>query len=73
MTGRDLIIYILQNHLEDTEMLMDNNHMFLTVEEAAVKYETGVATIKAMVDRNILKGMKIGDAYLVLNIPRISL
>ncbi len=68
MTGRDLIIYILQNHLEDTEILTDNNHMFLTVEEAAVKYGTGVATIKALVDRNVLKGMKIGDAYLVLNI-----
>ena len=68
MTGRDLIIYILQNHLEDTEILTDNNHMFLTVEEAAVKYGTGVAIIKAMVDRNVLKGMKIGDAYLVLNI-----
>ena len=68
MTGRDLIIYILQNHLEDTEILTDNNHMFLTVEEAAVKYGTGVATIKALVDRNVLKGMKIGDAYIVLNI-----
>lgn len=68
MTGRDLIIYILQNHLEDTEIFTDSNHMFLTVEEAAVKYGTGVAIIKAMVDRNILKGMKIGDAYLVLNI-----
>lgn len=67
MTGRDLIIYILQNHLEDTEILTDNYHMFLTVEEAAVKYGTGFATIKAMVDENVLKGMKIGDTYLVLN------
>ena len=68
MTGRDLIIYILQNHLEDTEILTDSNHMFLTVEEAAVKYGTGVATIKAMINRNILKGMKIGEAYLILNV-----
>lgn len=68
MTGRDLIICILQNHLEDTEILTDSNHMFLTVEEAAVKYGTGIATIKAMLDRNILKGMKIGDTYLVLNV-----
>lgn len=68
MTGRDLIIYILQNHLEDTEILTDSNHMFLTVEEAAVKYETGVATIKAMINRNILKGMKIGETYLILNV-----
>lgn len=28
MTGRDLIIYILQNHLEDMEILTDSNHMF---------------------------------------------
>ena len=65
MTGRDLIIYILQNHLEDTEILTDSNHMFLTVEEAAVKYGTGVATIKAMINRSILKGMKIGETYLL--------
>lgn len=68
MTGRDLIIYILQNHLEDTEILTDSNHMFLTVEEAAVKYGTGVAAIKAMINRNILKGMKIGETYLILNV-----
>ena len=68
MTGRDLIIYILQNHLEDTEILTDSNHMFLTVEEAAVKYGTGIAKIKAMINQNILKGMKIGETYLILNV-----
>lgn len=68
MTGRDLIIYILQNHLEDTEILTDSNHMFLTVEEAAVKYGTGIATVKAMIAQNVLKGMKIGETYLILNV-----
>lgn len=68
MTGRDLIIYILQNHLEDTEILTDSNHMFLTVEEAAVKYGTGIATVKAMIAQNVLKGMKIVETYLILNV-----
>ena len=68
MTGRDLIIYILQNHLEDTEILTDSNHMFLTMEEAAVKYGTGIATVKAMIAQNVLKGMKIGETYLILNV-----
>lgn len=68
MTGRDIIIYILQNHLEDTEILTDSNHMFLTVEEAAVKYGTEIATVKAMIDQNVLKGMKIGETYLILNV-----
>lgn len=68
MTGRDIIIYILQNHLEDTEILTDSNHMFLTVEEAAVKYGTGIATVKAMIAQNVLKGMKIGETYLILNV-----
>ena len=68
MTGRDIIIYILQNHLEDTEILTDSNHMFLTVEEAAVKYGTGISTVKAMIDQNVLKGMKIGETYLILNV-----
>ena len=68
MTGRDLIIYILQNQLEDTEILTDSNHMFLTVEETAVKYGTGIARVKAMNDQNVLKGMKIGETYLILNV-----
>lgn len=58
----------MQEVLEDTEILTDSNHMFLTVEEAAVKYGTGVATIKAMIDQNVLKGMKIGETYLILNV-----
>lgn len=70
MTGRDLIIYILRNHLEDTEILTDSNHMFLTVEEAAVKYGMGIATVKAMIDQNVLKGMKIGETYLILNVDK---
>lgn len=42
MTGRELIIYILQNNLEDAEIFDDNlKSMFMSVEEAAVKFGCG--------------------------------
>ena len=48
MTGRDLIVYILQNHLEDEPIFKNGTFIgFLTVEEAAVKADVGVATICA--------------------------
>lgn len=51
MTGRELIIYILENHLEDVSLC--------TIEEAAVKLNTGVATVKALYNIGELKGFKL--------------
>ena len=46
MTGRELIIYILQHDLLDKPLFSDGNIMgFITVEEAAVKHNVGLATI----------------------------
>lgn len=63
MTGKDLIIYILQNNLEN-EVLINNGVLcgFLNEEEAAVKLCVGPATIKAWYDYGILRGIKIGDS-----------
>ena len=50
MTGRDLIIYILENHLEDEELFKDGKLPgLMTYEEAAVKFDVGVDTIKAYI------------------------
>ena len=63
MTGKDLIIYILQNNLEN-EVILENGVLcgFLTEEDAAAKLCVGPATIKAWYDYGILQGIKIGDS-----------
>lgn len=47
MTGKDLIVYILQNNLENEPVIHDGKLIgFLTAEEAAVKMGAGVSTVK---------------------------
>lgn len=62
MTGRDLILYILANGLED-EPVFENGRFigFMTAEEAAVKMKVGIATIHIWVGLGQLKGLEIGD------------
>ena len=62
MTGKDLIIFILQNNLENVE-LFDNGKFiaFMTEEEAAAKFDVGVATIRVWYAIGALSGITIGD------------
>ena len=63
MTGKELILYILQNNLENTIVLEDGFFTgFMTAEEAAVKFNVGVATIRAWYSCKMLKGTQIGDS-----------
>ena len=67
MTGRDLIIYILQNNLEDEVILKDDVFVgFMSEDEAAVKFEVGVATIRAWYNYGILHGFKNGNSVFFL-------
>lgn len=62
MTGRDLIIYILQNHLEDEPIYKDGSFLgFMTDSDTAIKFDVGIATIRACVKEGILDGVYIGD------------
>lgn len=66
MTGRDLIIYILQNGLEDKEVFEDGVFIgFMTEEEAAVKFEVGVPTIRAWHSLGFIDGVNIGDTLFI--------
>ena len=66
MTGRDLIIYILENHLEDKKVFEDGELLgFITVIEAAEKMSVGVATILTWLNQGRLKGVTIGDLILI--------
>ena len=69
MTGRELIIYILENHLEDEDVFKDGKIPgLLTYKEAAVKFGVGVFTIKAWVDCGRLKEIEIyNDKFIPAN------
>lgn len=69
MTGRDMIIYILENHLEDEEIFKDGKPIgFMTDAEAAVKLQTGVHTIQIMYEMGKLNGIKIGNKIYISDI-----
>lgn len=66
MTGRELIIYIMANHLEDELIFKDGRLVgFMTVEEAAVKFDVGTGTIRTWCKRGKLKSAKIfGEVFI---------
>ena len=72
MTGRELIVYILSNNLENEEVFKDGKILgYLTVDEAAVKLNVGPATIKSLIAVDMIKGViAIGEEVLI---PGISL
>lgn len=76
MTGKELILYILQNNLEDTVVLEDGFFIgFMTAEEAAAKFGVGVATIWTWYYYGRINGLKIGDSlYFLKDVadPRIT-
>ncbi len=67
MTGKDLIIYILQNNLENEEVIKNGIFVwFMTEEEAAIEFNVGVATIRAWYEVGLLPGVKIGNSIFFL-------
>lgn len=63
MTGKELILYILQNNLENTIVLSDGFFVgFMTEEEAAVRFGVGVGQIRAWYTCKMLNGTQIGDS-----------
>lgn len=66
MTGRDLIIYIMENKLEDKRVFENGTFLgFITPTEAASKMDVGVATIFTWIFRGQLEHIKIGNLYLI--------
>ena len=70
MTGKEMILYILENNLEDSEIFKDGRFLdFLTVSEAAVKFNVGEATAKTWLEPRLLDGLQTGKVYYI---PRTS-
>ena len=66
MTGRDLIVYILANNLENESVFKDGSVVgYITASEAAAKANVGIATIYAWVNCGLLNCMIIsGNMYI---------
>lgn len=74
MTGRELIIYILENNLEDENIVKDGIFMgLITVQKAAVKFDTGEATIRAWYDCGILNGVKINNEIFIFSNSKLKI
>ena len=68
MTGRDLILYILSNRLEDEEVFKDGKLLgFYTLKDYAIKTGFGMATIQALVDMRAIPYILIGDTIFIPN------
>jgi hypothetical protein len=66
MTGRDIIIYILKNGLEDEPIFKDGKLIgFLSIPEVAVKCNVGVATVNVWIKTGQIDSIAIGDLVLV--------
>ena len=61
MTGRELIVYILTNGLEDEPIVQDGKFIgFLTMSDVATKMGVGVATVGTWIFQGRLKCVMIG-------------
>lgn len=58
LTGKELILYILQNNLEDSNCFTSD--LFMSDLEAAVKFGVGVETIRIWAALNIIKNIRVG-------------
>lgn len=69
MTGRELIIYILEHGLEDVKIFDDDKVIgYMTIDEAAAKLGVGPATIYAWVVQKYLDHIVIGNRlYIPVN------
>ena len=69
MTGRDLILYILANQLEDEQVVQDGKLIgFNTVDEQAVKLGVGSSTVEAMIQLGQLDYVVIGNTNYIPDI-----
>lgn len=66
MTGRDLIIYILSNNLENEPVFKDGKFIgFITAGEAAERMNVGVATIYVWVSQKRLDGVIVNNTLYI--------
>lgn len=66
MTGRELILYILANGLEDTPVFENGRFIgFVTPEEVAVRLGVGTATVCAWVHQGRLESEAVREGIYI--------
>lgn len=66
MTGRDLILYILANNLEDEPVFKDGKFIgFATVSEVAIQTNVGQATVHAWIHQGRLDSFAVKDGIYI--------
>lgn len=67
MTGRELILHILENGLEDEEVIDKSGKPvgMMTPEEAAEKFEVSIAQINCWLATGKIESFYIGDIYYI--------
>lgn len=76
MTGRDLIVYILTNKLEDEDVFKNGTFLdflgFLPIQEVSERMGVGVATINALIRLGKVSSLTINNTVYVSHnlVPR---
>lgn len=66
MTGRDLIIYILENGLENEPVFKNGKFIgFVTADEVALKTNVGLATVHAWIHQDRLDSVVVKDGIYI--------
>ena len=66
MTGRDLIVYILANGLENEPVVKNGRIIgFLTVGEIAEKMDVGLATVHAWINQNRIPSVTVSESIYI--------
>lgn len=66
MTGRDLILYILSNGLEEEPVFKDGKFIgFVTMSEAAERNNVGVATVATWIQRGTMNGVVVKEGIYI--------
>ena len=66
MTGRDLIVYILENRLEDKPIFENNAFIgFVLADEVAASLDVGVETVRTMHKLGLIDGIEINGELLI--------
>lgn len=62
MTGRDLIMFILENRLEDLTIFEDGNIPgYMTIGQAAEKWNVGEATVSTWIELGKIHAITVGN------------
>ena len=66
MTGRDLILYILQNGLEDEPVFKNGKFIgFVTPEEVALQSHVGLATVHVWIHQGRLESEAVKEGLYI--------